>query len=46
MRDAIKQFDQAKSQLIEKLTVDISREELKADKIIENLFAKARYINV
>jgi predicted nucleic acid-binding protein len=46
MRDTIKQFEEAKSQLLEKLTVDISREELKADKIIEELFAKAKRILV
>ena len=46
MREAIKQFKKAKSQLLDKLTTDISQEKLKADQIIQELFDKADRIEV
>ena len=41
MRDAIKDFEQQRSKLLEKLTADISKKRLAADKIIDSLFSHA-----
>lgn len=44
MRDAIKAFEENKQAILEKLKADIITNNLKADKIVEELFANATYI--
>jgi hypothetical protein len=41
MREAIKEYDQQKAKLLEKLTSDITNHKLEADRIIKSLFEKA-----
>jgi hypothetical protein len=41
MREAIKEYDQQKAKLVEKLTIDITDHKLEADRIINSLFGKA-----
>ena len=43
MREAMKEFDQNKSKLLEKLNDDISNKNLAADKIVTNLFHNALF---
>jgi predicted nucleic acid-binding protein len=44
MRDAIKLFEENKQGILEKLTTDIITNNLKADKIVEELFANSKSI--
>jgi len=44
LRDIIKKYQETKSELLEKLTSDVVNENLKADEIIDTLFAKANKI--
>jgi predicted nucleic acid-binding protein len=44
MRDAIKTFEENKQAILEKLKEDISNDNLKADKIIKELFSNAKNI--
>ena len=46
MRSAIKQYNQSKSKLLEKLTHDIDEVRLKADHVIDDLFKKANQIDI
>jgi predicted nucleic acid-binding protein len=46
MRQAIRQYREAKSRLLDKLLADYSGEQLKADQIIQELFEKAKRIEV
>ncbi|WP_316753317.1 PIN domain-containing protein [Pedobacter gandavensis] len=43
MKDAIKQFDESKAKLLEKLMKDVLGKQLAADKLIEELFSTAQY---